>query len=135
MCATVSCRTSLIFKLRRMHKRLLVSGALVALLLAYYVLVKVTGIGIPCLFNKVTGLECPGCGITHMYMAMFELDFYKAFKYNPYVFVMQPVLYYFVIKEYLDWLRNVKTTFNRCENIVLFLLIVSSLVFTVLRNI
>ena len=135
MCATVSCRTSLIFKLRRMHKRLLVSGALVALLLAYYLLVKVTGVGIPCLFNRVTGLECPGCGITHMYMAMFELDFYTAFKYNPYVFAIQLILYYFVIKEYLGWLRNVETTFNRCENIVLLLLIVSSLVFTVLRNI
>lgn len=118
-----------------MRKRLLVSGALVALLLAYYLLVKVTGVGIPCLFNKVTGLKCPGCGITHMYMAMLELDFYKAFKHNPYVFVIQPILYYFIIKEYLDWLRNVKTTFNKFENIVLLLLIASSLVFTVLRNI
>ena len=41
------------------------------------------GISLPCLFNKVTGLLCPGCGNTRAAVAILKLDFKAAFAYNP----------------------------------------------------
>ena len=34
--------------------------------LLYGIFVSYTGLAIPCLFRKVTGLLCPGCGVTGM---------------------------------------------------------------------
>lgn len=46
------------------------------------------GIYIPCLFRKLTGFYCPGCGITRMFLSILQLDFYQAFRYNPLVFIL-----------------------------------------------
>lgn len=47
-----------------------------------------TGKFIPCFYRLTTGFECPGCGITRMFISMFKLDFVSAFHYNPFMFVM-----------------------------------------------
>ena len=44
--------------------RLRVLGVWLAVGLAYLIWVRATGWGIPCPIHTVTGLECPGCGIT-----------------------------------------------------------------------
>lgn len=41
-----------------------------------------------CLWNELTGLYCPGCGITRMLIALVQLDFYQAFRYNPLLFLL-----------------------------------------------
>ena len=42
--------------------------------LLYGIFVSYTGLAIPCLFRKVTGLLCPGCGVTGMCVALLHLD-------------------------------------------------------------
>ena len=39
-------------------------------------------LGIPCLFLKITGCPCPGCGMTHAIKAALKLDFYTAYQYH-----------------------------------------------------
>jgi len=39
-----------------------------------------------CPFKAVTGLPCPGCGMTHAFLALGRLDFAGAFSANPLVF-------------------------------------------------
>ena len=58
------------------------------LFLFYYFLNQKLNIGIPCIFHELTGLYCPGCGITRMFFAIIELKFYDAFRYNPLVFIL-----------------------------------------------
>ena len=58
----------------------------------YGIWILITGRYIPCLFNELTGLECPGCGVSHMAMALFRLDFREAFEYNPFLFVIIPII-------------------------------------------
>jgi len=41
------------------------------------------GYGIPCLFHRITGLLCPGCGNTRAALALLRLQFREAFSYNP----------------------------------------------------
>lgn len=36
-----------------------------------------------CVFHKVTGFYCPGCGGTRAVIAMLKFDFITAFRYNP----------------------------------------------------
>ena len=36
-----------------------------------------------CLFRFVTGLECPGCGMTRAFLSLADLDPVAAFHYNP----------------------------------------------------
>ena len=42
--------------------------------LLYGIFVSYTGLAIPCLFRKVTGLLCPGCGVTGMCVALVHLN-------------------------------------------------------------
>jgi hypothetical protein len=36
-----------------------------------------------CPFRLVTGIPCPGCGMTHAFLAAFRLDFAEAFRWHP----------------------------------------------------
>ena len=40
------------------------------------------GIGIPCLFRKITGFLCPGCGNSRAVLALLRLDIAEALRYN-----------------------------------------------------
>ena len=66
-------------------------GEIVILGLAYFVFTQITHLYIPCLFRTLTGWLCPGCGISHLFVALFRLDFKGAFAENPFVFVLLPV--------------------------------------------
>lgn len=69
-------------KRRRLSRLLALDGLLVLAVGAFAALAK-AGIGLPCLFRKVTGLLCPGCGNSRAAMALLKLDFVGAFWYNP----------------------------------------------------
>lgn len=56
-----------------------------------------------CLFKNLFDIECAGCGGTRMFMSLLKLDFYQAFRYNPYVFLLLIVgilygLYFIIMK-------------------------------------
>ena len=57
----------------------------------YYLWVMITDIYIPCVFRTLTGFKCPGCGITHMLVAVSRFDFVCAFRENPLMFVCLPL--------------------------------------------
>lgn len=76
---------------KRLHKVLAWAGAAVAAALAYAALVRGLGHGIPCLFHALTGLQCPGCGVTRMGTCLLQGDIFGAFFQNPVVFVLLPV--------------------------------------------
>ena len=68
---------------------------LIGLLIGYYFLNAVFKISIPCMFYKITGFHCPGCGITRLLFSLIKLDFYQAFRYNPLIFILLTI---FVLK-------------------------------------
>ncbi|PIU19970.1 MAG: hypothetical protein COT18_04715 [Elusimicrobia bacterium CG08_land_8_20_14_0_20_59_10] len=45
-----------------------------------------------CFFRALTGLPCPGCGMTHAFLALGRLDFAGAFAHNPLVFPLAALL-------------------------------------------
>ena len=66
---------------------------LIVIFLIYAVLIISFDIGIPCVFYEITGLYCPGCGITRLCLSLFEGDIYQAFRYNPIIFINLPILF------------------------------------------
>lgn len=60
----------------------------IILVIAELITFFINGTGIPCIFSKLTGLSCPGCGISRMFISLIKLDIYQAFRYNPLVFIL-----------------------------------------------
>ena len=57
-----------------------------AVLLLYYAFVQLTGLGIPCVFHKLTGLDCPGCGNSRALIALSHFDVKGAVDHNLFIF-------------------------------------------------
>lgn len=74
------------------------------LIIVYGISYLLKGTGFPCLFNEITHLYCPGCGISRMFISIFHLEFYQAFRYNPLLFILLIItIFYFIFK----WLFRV----------------------------
>jgi len=67
----------------RRHRRILLLSIGILLALALYCVAAMSGYGLPCLFQRVTGLLCPGCGNSRAALALLKLDFAAAVSYNP----------------------------------------------------
>ncbi len=52
----------------------------------------VTGLWLPCPFHALTGLECPGCGVTRMCMALLRRDLSAAWAANPGLLALLPAI-------------------------------------------
>ncbi len=100
--------------------------------LCYFLWLKITHIPIPCLFRKITGFRCPGCGITTMIMRTARLDFAGAFSANPFLFVTAPLLLAELI--YYTVLRAREKSLPRWNRCFVDLYAVALCVFGVVRN-
>ena len=63
------------------------------------VLSPALGISIPCIFREITGLYCPGCGMTRASLALLDGDIYQSFRYNMLIFIIIPLLILFYVLE------------------------------------
>lgn len=73
----------------KLHKSL----AVLALGAAYFIFVKLTGLGIPCIVRVMSGgrILCPGCGISRMFLKLSSFDILGAFRCNPAIFSLLPL--------------------------------------------
>ncbi|MBO5211399.1 MAG: DUF2752 domain-containing protein [Clostridia bacterium] len=117
-------------------KGVLKSAAIIFVIgIAYYLFVKITHLGIPCVFNLITGLHCPGCGISRMFISLFALDFKDAFGYNAFVLLIGPVAAIFVLRHYIIYILKGTQKSDKLETVLLIIAIILAIAFGVLRNI
>lgn len=105
------------------------------ILSTYYIVVRYTDFGIPCLFYTVFHLKCPGCGITHMLMALVEGRWKEAFDSNPYLFISFPYLIYLCIVQLFHWLTEKNKKMGKIQNQILLVYLFGLIVFGIVRNI
>ncbi len=75
---------------RLLFNRFCTLGALLALPLA--ALLPSDGAGIPvCWFQALSGLPCPGCGLTRAFSSLLHGQVQAAFAYHPFVFLLLPL--------------------------------------------
>ena len=69
---------------------------LVLLLIGYFAIAYTAMhyLDITCVFLKIFGIPCPGCGMTRAALSLLKLDFYNAAKYNILIFFMSYVFMY-----------------------------------------
>lgn len=90
---------------------------------------------IPCPIYKITHLYCPGCGITRSLVALFHLNLYQSFRYNPLIFILYPFIFPYCIYKIYIYLfdKNDKVT-NKIPKVIIKFLIILLIVYGVIRN-
>lgn len=103
--------------------------------IAYHYIFSAYGVAIPCFFNKVTGLLCPGCGITRMLSAAFKGEFAIAYGYNKFLFITFPIIIIIWGSEEIRYIKNGQRKMSRFSELVLSAEIVFLIIFGILRNV
>lgn len=101
----------------------------------YFILGKLTGIYIPCFIHEVTGLYCPGCGISRMIINLCHLNFEKAYYCNQLLFISTPIFLFLIIDTFISNIRDVKPIYKKIPNTVYYVYIVLLILFMIIRNI
>lgn len=111
------------------NKVLLKRGLILVSGLSYLLLLRngYLHFGVPCLFHKITGLWCTGCGVTRMLICLSKLDFVGAFRSNEFVFLTLPVISWV-------WLYE-GSRFKKAKEVGTWVLLSAALTFGILRNI
>lgn len=92
-------------------------------------------IGIPCLFHKITGWYCPGCGLTRAIVSLLQFDFYQAFRYNSFGIILLPFLLVYVQYQLICWGFQWKDKLTpHIPKAVTYGLLILVLLYGVLRN-
>ena len=105
-------------------------------LLAFFFIVlmlRIFNLSIPCLFHLITNLYCPGCGITRMFFSLLSLNFKESFFYNPWVFILLVFGLLYYIYAFICFIFNFEK--RKVPNIVIYIILVLTLIYWVLRNI
>ncbi|WP_177436538.1 DUF2752 domain-containing protein [uncultured Ruminococcus sp.] len=109
------------------------AGILLGIGFAYYLLIQFTPFHLFCLFQRITKLACPGCGITHFLVRLLHFDIPGAVQENVAVagliLLWGPLLFIRVIW-HPKWLQKN----GRFERILAYICVVLLLAFGILRN-
>ena len=91
---------------------------------------------IDCPFHKLTGLYCPGCGITRCLTSIIHLEFYQAFRYNPYVFLLLPLIISYIVYQIYIWVCDKEDYISKkIPKSLLIIIIITLMLYSILRNI
>lgn len=102
--------------------------------LVYALICNIIGFALPCIFNTVTGLQCPGCGVSRMCLALLRFDFKAAFYANPAILCLTPVLLAVGVDAVARYIRIGKCRTKGWSTVLLWIATITLLVFGVVRN-
>lgn len=103
-----------------------------ALGIIYSFIVRYTPFSIPCFFQMITGLKCPGCGITRLILYLMDFQFYDAYCANRFLFITSPILILIFILNF--FCKEEIRTMSFTKRITLFYAC-SLIVWGIIRNI
>lgn len=119
---------------RRAEKAAITAIVLIAAGLLYATVICLTGYAVPCLFREVTGLLCPGCGITHMCLALMRLDFAEAWRANRFLFVLSPAIVGLILYNAICWIRTGSNCSQKGFSLIGKAFVVSLVIWGIVRN-
>lgn len=99
-----------------------------------YTVLYLLGIQIPCVFHRLTGLYCPGCGISRMCISILRLDFLSALRYNSMVILLIPVFLFLGIQLVVRYVRTGSKQLTKGQQIVFCIMAILLMLFGILRN-
>ena len=63
---------------------------------------------IPCVWHTLFDIRCPGCGLTRAFIHLLSFDFTAAWDSNPLIFIVFPALTYYIINDFVKFVKNNK---------------------------
>lgn len=119
---------------RRLFRVLRGLGIVLLLGFGYALWGSVTGLWLPCPFHALTGLECPGCGVTRMCLALLRLDFAAAWAANPGLLLLSPLILVLAVWQAADYVRTGSRRPRPAQRLLGWVLVVLVLGYGILRN-
>lgn len=114
------------------YKKIAVIGFLLLITAIYFFFNPAKySFGIQCFFKKYTGFYCPGCGGQRAFHALLHGHFVEAFQNNLLIFLILPLV---VLKIYEEISSKSFIPLFFYSKFFQFIIIVSVLVFTFIRN-
>ncbi len=119
---------------QRLSRLLTWTAVLLAAGSAYAVFVSVTGLFIPCPFRLLTGFLCPGCGVSHLCLALLHVDFMAAWTANPGLFLLLPLLLLFLLHRAVCYVLRGSSPLSRRESVLVWLMVLWLVLWGFVRN-
>ena len=104
------------------------------ILAANAIIYSLTGYGIPCVFRLITGLKCPGCGMTHAYLALLRGDVHGAAEYNLMSITVMPILIVYLLFKGIVFVRKGTMRTRVWEYILYTLCLIILILYFLYRN-
>ncbi len=111
-----------------------VSLEVIAGVAVYLLVYSVVGKGIPCLFRAVTGLQCPGCGMTRALSALAHGKLAEAVGYNVLSVTLVPLIGIFLLIRAVKYIKTGKEGFSLPDIIFLLICLIVCIWFFLSRN-
>ena len=92
-------------------------------------------IRIPCVFNLITGWDCPGCGMTRAMVEIAHLNFGRAMEYNLLSLTVLPVTVLLLVYMEIRYLRTGERKMELPETILVTFMLVVAIGYAILRNV
>ncbi len=115
-----------------MKKKITITLICFASLIIYLILGNKFHIYLACPIKKLTGLYCPGCGITRMFYSLITFNFYQAFRYNPLLFCSLPIFLFFGMNALIS---KKEPLYNKIPTKYWMIIIIIFITYGLLRNI
>lgn len=118
----------------RLYKAIGFCFLLAFLGISYYFFGRYTGLYIPCVFHLVTGLYCPGCGVTRMSIALIEGDVIRAFQNNGAVLILMPFFIFEFFWYFYNYVQGKHKKMSKIHTFVVYVVLSVLILFGILRN-
>ena len=119
---------------RRLIRTAIVAAEVIAGVAIYILVFSVAGKGIPCVFRKITGLQCPGCGMTRALTALVHGNPAEAMEYNALSLTLIPLIGIFLLIRAVKYIKTGKEGFSLPDIIFLLICLIICIWFFLSRN-
>jgi hypothetical protein len=120
----------------QIHLNVLLSSNFILIFLIFirYVVVGLNGLPHFCLFQRIFGIPCPGCGITRSFIALSELNIASSWHYNPVgIFIILFILIQIPMRVYAMIFINKGESISSLSKILSNLIVLSLLIVWIIR--
>ena len=91
-------------------------------------------VGFPCVLNQAFGIYCSGCGLTRAGIALLQLDFYQAFRYNAFSLIFIPGIFFVAICFIWESIFRKTSFISKIPVWIWVSLVITFLVYGIIRN-